>query len=622
MVRDSSEALINILAGRDLQWQFPKQTPEEELKQLDVPMQTDEEDPIPLDIVYPHSKIASSSRGTNIRGQAHYGLRSLGPIHKEVVVVKKPYSLVKVTNAVLGLRAPKAKVGCLGLLFHGGLTTTWDFTGFRPVFKDTERNAVTMSEYLRFPFRSGASISKGPPLTSQDRIEQHTTRPLSSDQPIPKKTDHQKEVEVEDPKIVAIRERKAKAAAKKKNEKKRHGNDGGEGSRPKTKRMKTVARKGGPATFEATSSPKPIRIVNPNQANPSNVVAATAESREQRSPRDSVSHSVHNYSGQHDDERTDTLRLGTSGGQSGRVLVDTTTEVILMRVSPLGGVLFMCPTGLSTEDVAWILRNGAVNLWSTWRLRPLKKSPMRSTTPLPLSELSFLWPGEPWLRLTFLKDSNNFKIVLTSWPERMSDVRIRLVNNEQSLRIKELEDLLAKKDSALVYDERINSERAQEKEKLVTQLGKTEMEKFDSIRKLRPTVVECLFQSHEYKRSLSEPFNLAIQAGWGKGLTEERSEEDLAELIGRMKGFDAYADTKMKVEYDTLFEKRYPYVKKISRGFRHSISDLLKVYPGSPPPSRILPANIPLARIPRLLLLTNRRLFCMICVLYAFELLM
>ncbi|GKB98811.1 hypothetical protein Tco_0984948 [Tanacetum coccineum] len=102
------------------------------------------------------------------------------------------------------------------LLFFGGLATTWDFPGFRPVFKDTERNVVTMSVFLRFLFISGASISKGPPLTSQDQMEQHTTRPLPSDQPIPEKTDHQKRVEVEDPKIVAIREREAKAASKEK----------------------------------------------------------------------------------------------------------------------------------------------------------------------------------------------------------------------------------------------------------------------------------------------------------------------------------------------------------------------------------------------------------------------
>ncbi|GKE38673.1 hypothetical protein Tco_1462078 [Tanacetum coccineum] len=157
------------------------------------------------------------------------------------------------------------------------------------------------------------------------------------------------------------------------------------------------------------------------------------------------------------------------------------------------------------------------------------------------------------------------------------------VNKDQALRIKELEDELAKKDYALVYVERINAERAQEKEKLVAQLSKTEMEKFDYICKLIPTMVNRLFQSHEHKQSISEPFNLDIQAGWAKGLAEERFKEDLLELMSRMEGFDAYADKKMYVEYDKLFEKRYPFVEKISYGFRHIVSDLLKVYPDSPP---------------------------------------
>nr|GEZ53985.1 hypothetical protein [Tanacetum cinerariifolium] len=80
-------------------------TEEEDPLPINVYRQTEEEDPLLLDIVYPLPEIASSSRDINIRGQAHYGLRSLGPIQEEVVVVKKPYSLVKVTNAVLGLRA-------------------------------------------------------------------------------------------------------------------------------------------------------------------------------------------------------------------------------------------------------------------------------------------------------------------------------------------------------------------------------------------------------------------------------------------------------------------------------------------------------------------------------------
>nr|GEV20302.1 hypothetical protein [Tanacetum cinerariifolium] len=50
---DSSEDLINFLSSRDLQWQFPKQSHEEDPLPIDVPMQTEEEDPLPIDIVYP-----------------------------------------------------------------------------------------------------------------------------------------------------------------------------------------------------------------------------------------------------------------------------------------------------------------------------------------------------------------------------------------------------------------------------------------------------------------------------------------------------------------------------------------------------------------------------------------
>nr|GFC17227.1 hypothetical protein [Tanacetum cinerariifolium] len=66
------------------------------------------------------------------------------------------------------------------------------------------------------------------------------------------KTNHQKRVEVKDLKIVATRERKARAAAKKR-ERKRQCGDGGEGSRPATKRKNTIARKDGPVASGATS---------------------------------------------------------------------------------------------------------------------------------------------------------------------------------------------------------------------------------------------------------------------------------------------------------------------------------------------------------------------------------
>nr|GEZ93267.1 hypothetical protein [Tanacetum cinerariifolium] len=190
-----------------------------------------------------------------------------------------------------------------GLLFQGVLATTWDYSVFRPIFKDTEGNVVTMSKYLRFPFLSGAKISKGPALTSQYRIPQHTTCPLSEGQDILEKTDHQRRVEVEDPKTVATRERKARTAAKKR-ERKKQGGDGGEGSWLKTKRRKIAGRRDGPIASEATSSSEPLRTLNSHQ--PSGALAATAESRENRSPpaspRDSANHSVYNYSDHRDEE--------------------------------------------------------------------------------------------------------------------------------------------------------------------------------------------------------------------------------------------------------------------------------------------------------------------------------
>ncbi|GJY58333.1 hypothetical protein Tco_0458225 [Tanacetum coccineum] len=67
---------------------FESSSHEEDPLPIDVPMQTEEEDPLPLDIVYPIQEIASSSRDTSRRGEPRYGLRSLGPIQEEVVVVK------------------------------------------------------------------------------------------------------------------------------------------------------------------------------------------------------------------------------------------------------------------------------------------------------------------------------------------------------------------------------------------------------------------------------------------------------------------------------------------------------------------------------------------------------
>ncbi|GJV58508.1 hypothetical protein Tco_1459513 [Tanacetum coccineum] len=194
-----------------------------------------------------------------------------------------------------------------GLLFHAGLATTWEFSGFLLVFKDTEGNVVTMSEYLQFPFLDGATVGKGDALSARNLITQRTTGPLPVNQSPPEKTARLKEVETSDPKIVAIKERKARAAAKKRAKRKRAA-DGEGGSKGKTKRRKVSAvRADEEDSTEEVSFASHLRAM---ALNPSFLLkdvddAGTAESREDEHvsiPRhDSANTSIHNYAEDHDE---------------------------------------------------------------------------------------------------------------------------------------------------------------------------------------------------------------------------------------------------------------------------------------------------------------------------------
>ncbi|GJS68514.1 hypothetical protein Tco_0683079 [Tanacetum coccineum] len=320
-----------------------------------------------------------------------------------------------------------------------------------------------------------------------------------------------------------------KVAAKKR-ERKKQGGDGGEGSCPVTKRQKTAARRDGSAASEATSSPEPIRTLNLN--NPSATIAETAESREDRSPRESprgsADHSVHNYDIHHGDGGTGNLRLGTSGDPPERAITHVDTEVV--QPSPSLWNAFHSSDTTQLASPLRTVQRGNTKAGESSRRGPVHlmvhlDPPAAQEESNALNNTTAL--ERAWKLVQARLDVQHSSGLYNSLSDRFKAFR------NQALRIKELEDTLAKKDSALVYAERINTERAQEREKL----------------------------SHEYKESLSKPFNLAIQAGWGKGLAEERSEENLLELMGKIEGFDVYADKKMKVEYDKLFEKRYPYVE-------------------------------------------------------------
>nr|GEX11049.1 hypothetical protein [Tanacetum cinerariifolium] len=113
--------------------------------------------------------------------------------------------------------------------------------------------------------------------------------------------------------------------------------------------------------------------------------------------------------------------------------------------------------------------------------------------------------------------------------------------------------------------------------------------------------------SHEYKKSLSEPFNMAIQAGWGKGLSKRHTNEEIIAVLRTVEGFDPYSDKKLYPMYNKLFEKEYPYIEKIASDYHHSVADLLMVHPDHVLPEDTSNPNI--FRLPvSLVLLLQREL--------------
>ncbi|GJX28563.1 hypothetical protein Tco_0236642 [Tanacetum coccineum] len=166
------------------------------------------------------------------------------------------------------------------LIFADGLATTWDFPGCYPTSKNTKGNGKVMR-----------SLSYGAAIPANHQLGQNTTHPLSADQPIPDKTDHQLEVEVEDLKVIAAKEKRKSQAVKataKKRENLRRTNDEGGSSKSKYKERRTLAKKDSDGTNdEIQNAPKDEHHVSLH------------------SPRESADESVHNFINIDDDNRID-----------------------------------------------------------------------------------------------------------------------------------------------------------------------------------------------------------------------------------------------------------------------------------------------------------------------------
>ncbi|GKA42444.1 hypothetical protein Tco_0735104 [Tanacetum coccineum] len=144
--------------------------------------------------------------------------------------------VVTLTNQSIDIRPVPS-----GLLFHAGLATTWEFTWISSKFQRYQGECLHVV---------GVSFLRFPSVWMVILIEQGDAM--------------LKEVEIPDPKIIAIRERKASAAAKKRAERKRVADgEGGLKGKPKRRKVSAIRPEEGDSTEEASSA-SPLRTIAPN----------------------------------------------------------------------------------------------------------------------------------------------------------------------------------------------------------------------------------------------------------------------------------------------------------------------------------------------------------------------
>ncbi|GJY18436.1 hypothetical protein Tco_0389927 [Tanacetum coccineum] len=474
-----------------------------------------------------------------------------------------------------------------GLLFSAGLAITWEFPKFRPLFKDPKGNVVTMSEYLRLPFLSGMTIEAGEALTEQDVIPQHTTTPLSDDEQVPGKMDSQQRVEASDPKIVATRIRKAYAAAKRKAEKHRDP-EGAGGSEGSSKRRKE----------------KGENVVSPTQAQGDNLLeipahdSANTTTRPCEEHHDEHSGVLGNRDGNFDDDVDEEVDLEGPDRH-----VSDTTEWVAIGTESIPTAATRPDNGKSIAQEETLMPDplpkgaGADEAGSS--LPPSLFVPSwgihqrsRVTTPEECRDLmvNLIPPGVRekmnLLDNNIVLDRAWFSLARGAMAqahalcqfESLYDTHHALQESLETTRshlVRTREDFDVVQGFYNTLSERhrkLREEHAQCSEGLaVVRAEKDSLMATNAEQALRIKELEQRLKSADEVQfsAVKDPWKAASPkdsalTGWGQGLAEARSEEELREIMIRMNGFDPYSDKKMNAEYERLFSKTYSYVDRCS----------------------------------------------------------
>ncbi|GJY27245.1 hypothetical protein Tco_0401971 [Tanacetum coccineum] len=476
------------------------------------------------------------------------------------------------------------------MLYTIGPTTIWKHVGHHPVFKDGEGtgNIIVLQSF--FPMAGGVRVGKGTALASNEAIPHHTTPPLPSGSQIPEKSDHQKFFEYENERVLAAK-RKAQAAKDRAVRKR----VAAEGASQRTKKKKTAplsfalsdseadeSNRSGSGTHHSAS---PLNTIITNEAELTTggdglILEFVNRAKDKEYPLDNV-------------EDTTEVNSPLSGHSPA---LNTLTLPMRMHITRgMRRLTHMLPAQPALQRSWFELGREAlaqINILRRYEAlnedyRELYQS-HRSCQGVfdRLTDTQNQLLDTVRSRNQLSEDHKALQQVHLGCVGKEADLTEKLVTVEKERddlldkdwereeRIRQLEADLASKASSLTETEGVVNTLKGDLDRLTVDLGQAEIVRHNYVRQLLPIVFQRLLSSGEYKKSLTDVFNLAIAAGCSKGVKVACFEEEAEAFLAIAVDYDhACKDTFMSA-FDSLFDKSYPYVEKLAESFRIPLGDL------------------------------------------------
>ncbi|GJR88565.1 hypothetical protein Tco_0212576 [Tanacetum coccineum] len=449
------------------------------------------------------------------------------------------------------------------MLYAIGLMTIWKHMGHHPVFKDGEGTVATsMSQFLKFSMAGGVRIGKGTALAANEVIPQHTTPPLPFGSQIPDKSDHQKEVEYENERVLA-QAAKDRAIGK---------SDATEGASQRKKKKKTVplsftlsdsevdgSNRSGFGTHHSTS---PLNTIIPNEAELTTGVNSLLSRHSPRyqhfNPSDETTHNTRGETAHTHASGSNGRVSSSSGGSHRQAFPRRNRGGSGIGISLRGDMDLLMPFA---HQRSWFeLGRGALAQIDILRRYEALNEDYR----------------ELYESYRSCQDHKALQQVHLGCVGKEADLTEKLVavekerdnlldrDREREDHIKQLEADLASKTYSLTEAEGVVNTLKGDLKSLTVNLGQAEIVRHNYVRQLLPTVFQRLLSSGEYKKSLTDVCNMAIAAGWSKGVKAACYEEEAEAFLATAVDYDPACKDTFMSEFDSFFNKSHPCVEKLA----------------------------------------------------------